>query len=314
MAYRRQGIMVDDGGLYALLKASSHLPCIGIVHPENAAIIEHLIDQFLAEGKVSPRYHALSRPPLAEAEAVSRAARLAGTSGTPLYLFHLSSADALAELQAAQAKGWPIYGETCPHYLCLDETLYDRPDDGYNWCMSPPLRNQAHRDALWEGLARGTLSIVSSDDGAFDAESKARGSSSFDQVPNGIPGVETRLPLLYSAGVLPGRITLERLVAVCSANPARLLGMYPRKGLIAPGSDADVVLFDPNARRTLSLKDSHMQAGWHPYEGRPVQGLPVLTIARGQVIMKDNEFCGQRGTGQFIRRRFDPALRRHAVL
>ena len=314
MAYRRQGFMVDDGGLYALLKASSQLPCIGIVHPENAAIIEHLIDQFLAEGKVSPRYHAFSRPPLAEAEAVSRAARLAGACGTPLYLFHLSSADALAELQAAQANGWPIYGETCPHYLCLDETLYDRPDDGYNWCMSPPLRNQAHRDALWEGLARGTLSIVSSDDGAFDAESKARGSSSFDQIPNGIPGVETRLPLLYSEGVLPGRITLERLVAVCSANPARLLGMYPRKGIIAAGSDADIVLFDPNAKRTLSLKNSHMQAGWHPYEGWQAQGLPVVTLAHGQIIMKDDEFCGRQGAGQFIRRRFDPALRRNAVL
>ncbi len=235
MAYRRQGIMVDDGGLYALLKASSQLPCIGIVHPENAAIIEHLIDQFLAEGKVSPRYHAFSRPPLAEAEAVSRAARLAGVCGTPLYLFHLSSADALAELQAAQANGWPIYGETCPHYLCLDETLYDRPDDGYNWCMSPPLRNQAHRDALWEGLARGTLSIVSSDDGAFDAESKARGSSSFDQIPNGIPGVETRLPLLYSEGVLPGRITLERLWP--SVVPTRLAcwGCTLAKGLSPPG-------------------------------------------------------------------------------
>jgi dihydropyrimidinase len=180
--------------------------------------------------------------------------------------------------------------------------------------MSPPLRNQAHRDALWAGLARGSLSIVSSDDGAFDAESKARGSSSFDQVPNGIPGVETRLPLLYSEGVLPGRITLERLVALCSANPARLLGMYPRKGVIAAGSDADLVLFDPNARRTLSLQNSHMRAGWHPYEGRLVQGLPVMTLARGQIVMKDNEFCGRQGTGQFIQRRFDPALRWNAVL
>lgn len=314
MAYRRQGIMVDDGGLNALLQASRDLPCLGIVHPENAAIIEHLIDQCLAEDKVAPRYHGFSRPPLAEAEAAARAAHLAGVSGTPLYLFHLSSADALAELKAAQAKGWPIYGETCPHYLCLDETLYDRPEDGYNWCMSPPLRTQAHRDALWAGLADGTLGIVSSDDGAFDADSKARGSRSFEQIPNGIPGVETRLPLLYSAGVLPGRITVERLVAVCSANPARLLGMYPRKGVIAPGADADLVLFDPTAKRTLSLSNSHMQAGWHPYEGWEVQGLPVTTLARGQIIMQDNEFRGKQGTGQFIHRRLDPALRGKALL
>lgn len=314
MAYRRQGIMVDDGGLNALLNASRDLPCLGIVHPENAAIIEHLIDQCLAEGKVAPRYHAFSRPPLAEAEAVARAAHLAGVSCTPLYLFHLSSADALAELKVAHAKGWPVYGETCPHYLCEDETLYDRPEDGYNWCMSPPLRTQAHRDALWVGLADGTLGIVSSDDGAFDAESKARGSHSFEQIPNGIPGVETRLPLLYSEGVLKGKITVERLVALCSTNPARLLGMYPRKGVIAPGADADLVLFDPKAKRTLSLSNSHMQAGWHPYEGWEVQGLPVATLARGRIIMQDNEFRGEQGTGQFIHRRLDPTLRGKALL
>lgn len=313
MAYRRLGIMVDDGGLNALLQASSQLPCIGIAHAENAAIIEHLVDQFLAESKGAARYHALSRPPLAEAEAVGRAARLAGASGTPLYCFHLSSADALAELQAARAKGWPVYGETCPHYLCLDETIYDQAD-GYNWCMSPPLRDTSHRAALWDGLATGTISIVSSDDGAFDAESKAQGRESFDKVPNGIPGVETRLSLLYSEGVQQGRISAERLVALCSTNPARLLGMYPHKGIIAPGADADLVLFDPNGERTLGLASSHMKAGWHPFEGWQVQGVPVMTIAQGQIMIKDNQFCGPEGTGRFIRRQFDPALRSRPVL
>ena len=313
MAYRRLGIMVDDGGLYALLEASSQLPCVGIAHPENAAIIEFLVDKFLAEGKVGARYHALSRPPFVEGEAVGRAAGFVGVTGTPFYFFHLSSSDAIEEVYAAKANGWPVYAETCPHYLLLDKSIYDEPD-GFNWCMSPPLRDQSHRAVLWEALANGTIDIVSSDDGAFDAESKARGSESFDKVPNGIPGVETRLSLLYSEGVHKGRITAERLVAVCSTNPARLLGMYPRKGVIAPGSDADLVLVDPNGERTMGLDNSHMKAGWHPFEGWHVRGIPVITIAQGQVIMKDNEFYGQEGTGRFIHRRFDPALRWNATL
>lgn len=313
MAYRRLGIMVDDGGLMTLLQASRELPCVGIVHAENAAVIEFLVDRFLAEDKRSAAYHALSRPPLAEAEAVSRASRLAGRAGTPLYFFHISSADALAELQAARAKGWPVYAETCPHYLLLDESIYEQ-EDGYNWCMSPPLRSQEHRRALWEALASGTIACVSSDDGAFDAEAKARGSESFDKVPNGIPGVETRLPLLFSEGVHRGRLSEERLVALCSTNPARLFGLFPRKGIVAPGADADLVLVDPQGERTLSLEDSHMQAGWHPFEGRRVRGVPVLTMLRGQVVMKDNEFCGERGLGCYRPRRFDPALRNRIAL
>ena len=313
MAYRRLGIMVDDGGLLTLLEASRELPCIGIVHAENAAIIEFLVDQFLAESNSSARYHALSRPALAEAEAINRAARFSGYTGTPLYFFHVSSADAVAELAAAQSRGWPIYAETCPHYLILDESIYDQ-SDGYNWCMSPPLRTASHREALWEALVTGTIACVSSDDGAFDVDSKARGSSSFDKVPNGIPGVETRLPLLFSEGVHRNRISVERLVALCSANPARLFGLYPRKGLLAAGADADLVLVDPEGERTLGLANSHMRAGWHPYEGHKVRGIPVLTMLRGEIIMKDNEFCGEEGKGCFQVRCFDPALRRRAAV
>ena len=312
MAYRRMGIMVDDGGLTALLEASSRLPCVGIVHAENAAIIEFLIDRFLAEGKTSARYHALSRPRLAEAEAVARAGRLAGAAQSPLYIFHVSSADALAEIRAARAQGWPIYAETCPHYLCLDAAMYDRPD-GYLWCMSPPLRAQADRDALWQALADGTLSVVSTDDAAFDAESKRRGSDSFDRIPNGIPGVEVRLPILYSEGVVGGRIDLPRLVALTATNPARLTGLYPRKGQIAVGADADLVLFDPTHRTTLSIRNSHMPTGWHPYEGMPVVGMPVMTIAAGQVIVEDGKFKGREGAGQFIKRHIDPALKHSPI-
>lgn len=313
MAYRRLGIMVDDGGLLSLLQASRELPCVGVVHAENAAIIEALVDEFLACGKNTARYHALSRPPLAEAEAISRAARLAGYAGTPLYAFHVSSADAVAELQLAQSRGWSVYAETCPHYLILDESIYDEPD-GYNWCMSPPLRSVEHREALWQALATGVISCVSSDDGAFDADSKSRGSASFDKVPNGIPGVEVRLSLLYSEGVAQERISVERLVALCSTNPARLMGLFPRKGLLGAGADADLVLFDPRAERTLGLADSHMCAGWHPYEGFRVRGAPVLTMLRGRVIVKDNQFCGEEGQGRYQMRCFDAALRSRAAL
>ena len=308
MAYRKLGVMVDDGGLWTLLDASRNLPCIGIAHAENGAIIDVLTDRLVARGEVGATSHPLSRPALAEAEAVSRAARMAGAAGTPFYFFHLSSADAVAEVQAAKAKGWPIYAETCPHYLLLDQEVYDRPE-GYRWIMSPPVREQRDREALWSALARGVLDIVSTDDCSFDAESKARGRHSFVEVPPGVPGVESRLSLLYSEGVRRGRITVERLVGLCSTNPARLLGMYPRKGTIAVGSDADLVLFDPDGERTLSQENSHMQAGWHPFEGWRVRGLPVMTIARGKVIMKDDVFCGPEGSGRFIFRRFDPAFR-----
>lgn len=313
MAYRRQGIMVDDGGLQALLEASRDLPLLGIAHPENASIIEFLIDKFIAEGKVEPRYHALSRPPLAEAEAVARAATLVGATGTPFYFFHLSSAAALAALNKAKANGWPLYAETCPHYLLLDASLYDRPD-GQNWCMSPPLRQQSDRDAMWEAVANGLIDIVSTDDVAFDAESKARGKQSFDLIPNGIPGAEARLSLMWSEGVLKGRISAERLVAVCATNAARLLGMYPRKGVIAVGSDADIVLFDPQAEKTLSLDSSYILTGYHPYEGIHVRGLPVTTILRGQTIMQDNQFIGQKGAGQFIERHFENPSPQRATL
>jgi dihydropyrimidinase len=304
MAYRRLGFMVDDGGLLALLQASSDLPLVGIAHPENASLIEFLIDKFVAEGKVEPKYHARSRPPIAEGEAVARASMLVGETGTPFYFFHLSSAAALEALDKAKANGWPLYAETCPHYLLLDESLYDQ-SNGQNWCMSPPLRPQSDRDAMWKAVASGLVDIVSSDDGAFDAESKARGKHSFDLIPNGIPGAECRLSLMWSEGVEKGRISAERLVAVCSTNAARLLGMYPRKGIIAIGSDADIVLFDPKAEKTLSLDTSHMRAGYHPYEGMHVRGLPVTTILRGKTIFQKDQFVGEKGGGRFIERHFN---------
>jgi dihydropyrimidinase len=313
MAYRRLGIMVDDGGLYALLEASHDLPVTGIVHAENPYLIEYLVDRYLAQGKSGARYHALSRPPLAEAEAVARAARLAGAASSSLYIFHVSSADAVAEVRAARARGWPVYAETCPHYLLLDASLYDRPD-GHNWCMSPPLRAQVDRDALWQAVADGTISAVTTDDAAFDAESKAAGKDSFDKIPNGVPGVESRLALMYSEGVCKGRIDLPRLVALTSTNPARITGLYPRKGQIAVGADADLVVLDPARRHTLSVSTSRMRTGWHPYEGMAVTGQPVMTIARGEVIVANDTFKGRAGRGRFVDRRVDPALKRGPIL
>lgn len=313
MAYRRMGIMVDDGGLFALLRASHDLPLMGIVHAENPYLIEYLIDEFLAQGKTSAPYHALSRPPLAEAEAVGRAARLAGAAGSALYVFHVSSAQALAEIRAARGRGWSVYAETCPHYLCLDSSLYERAD-GYNWCMSPPLRAQSDRDALWQAAADGTLSAVTSDDAAFDAESKARGKESFDKIPNGVPGVESRLSILYSEGVTKGRLDLPRLVALTSTNPARMTGLFPTKGQIAVGAQADMVLFDPSRQQTLSVATSHMQGGWHAFEGMQVTGATVMTIARGQIIVENNEFKGSAGAGHFVKRQLDLALKRGPIL
>lgn len=313
MAYRRQGIMVDDGGLYGLLQATRDLPMMAIVHAENPFLIEYLIDSFLAQGKTTPPYHALSRPPLAEAEAVGRAARLAHAAAGAIYVFHVSSADALAEIRAARGKGWSVYAETCPHYLCLDASLYERAD-GHNWCMSPPLRGESDREALWHAATDGTISVISTDDAAFDAESKERGRTSFDTIPNGVPGVEPRLSILYSEGVAKGRFDLPRLVALTSTNPARITGLFPAKGHIAVGADADIVLFDPTHKETISNATSHMRGDWHPFEGMQVTGAPVMTIAHGEVIVENGEFIGREGAGKFVRRWVDPALKRGPML
>ncbi|MFZ5634675.1 MAG: dihydropyrimidinase [Bacillota bacterium] len=298
-----QGLAVDDGTLYFALKTASEAGGMVGVHAENMTLIDRMINKLLAEGKTAPMYHEVSRPVIAEAEAVSRAIMLAGDTGSRLYIFHLSSGAGLEKIRAAREKGSPVFAETCPQYLLLSRENYREPGfRGARYVMSPPLRGKEDQDALWAGLADGTLQAVGSDHCPFRTEQKKLGESAFNKIPNGAPGVETILPLLYSEGVGKGRLKLERLVEAVSTGPARLFGLYPRKGAVLPGSDADLVILDPDKEVALSSETLHMNVDYTPYEGFKVKGYPVVTVSRGKVVCKYGEFYGRRGDGKFISR------------
>lgn len=299
--YEKEQLKVEDGPLHELMHAVGRAGGMMGLHAENASLIDHAIARHLAAGEVAPRFHALSRPALAETEAVSRGLILAEDARCPLHIFHLNSAPALALIEAAQARGLPASAETCTHYLALTAETYDRAD-GHLYVMSPPLRDAATRTAMWAGIARGSLAAVTSDDASYSAEAKALGAESFDRIANGVPGVEARLPLLYTLGVAQGRLTLSQFVEAWSTGPARLFGLAPQKGSIVRGADADLVAIDPNARRRMSV-DSHYGAiGYNPFDGMELTGWPVLTLLRGEVAMRDGTFLGKPGQGRFLLR------------
>jgi dihydropyrimidinase len=222
----------------------------------------------------------------------------------PVYIVHLSCADALEEVRDARQLGLPVYAETCPHYLFLSIEEYDRPGfEPAKYVMTPPLREKWHQDALWKGLAGRDVSVISTDHCPFCIrEQKEIGRDNFSLIPNGAPGIESRLQLVYDGGVRQGRITLNRMVELLSTNPARLMGLYPRKGTIAPGSDADLVIFDPEAKMVLSASTQHSRVDYNLFEGREVTGVPVTVLSRGQTVIEDRVFGGKAGRGQFIKR------------
>jgi dihydropyrimidinase len=232
---------------------------------------------------------------------------LAGSVGAPVYIVHIAAREALAAVQRARAAGQPVYGETCPHYMVLTEDMYQRPD-AYNYIMSPPLRSAADNAALWEGLAGGWLSTVSSDDNSVDVEDKRAGQESFDRSSPGCVDVETRLPIVFAEGVAKERLTLARMVEVTATNPARIFGLYPKKGVIAVGSDADLVFIDPHARLRVSPETLHMQVHYSPYAGWELTGLPTTTISKGQVIVDAGQFLGHPGDGAFLKRSIAPRV------
>jgi len=294
---------VDDGTLFATLAKVGEKGGMVGVHAENLSLLNYLVNKLLNEGKTDPVYHAKSRPDYCEEEAVQRAILWAEQTGSPLYIFHLSSQKGLARIVDSQYKGFPIYCETCPQYLLLDEERYLEPDfGGAKYVMSPPLRKKSDQEALWKGLASGSIKVVGSDHCPFTMEQKKLGLGDFTKIPNGAPGVETSLVLLYSEGVAKGRISLNRLVEVTSANPSKLFGLYPQKGHLGVGADADIVIFDPDKKTKLSAKNLHMKADYTPYEGWEVTGYPIATISRGEVIVENGSFTGKAGRGRFIAR------------
>lgn len=300
--YEKEQLKVEDGPLHELMRALGMAGGLIGLHAENASIIDHAIAKHLAAGETAPRFHALSRPALAETEAVQRGLLLAADAGCDLHIFHLNSAPALGLIEAAQARGQRASAETCIHYLALTAERYDGAD-GHLFVMSPPLRDEGTQARMWNGVARGSLAAVTSDDASYSAEAKALGAASFEHVANGVPGVEARLPVMYTLGVEQGRLTLPQFVEAWSAGPARRFGLGPEKGRIAPGADADLVVIDPRARRRMAV-DSHYGAiGYNPYDGMELTGWPDLTLLRGEVVVRDGAFLGRAGQGRFLVRR-----------
>jgi dihydropyrimidinase len=274
-----------------------------MVHCENHAAIEYLKRHLLSHGQTGPAAHPLSRPPRVEAEAVGRVLALAALARAPVYVAHLSTRQALAALAAARAQGQPAWAEVCVQHLLLTDAEFKRPGfDGARFVCSPPLRAGEHPPSLWRALADGRLAAASTDHCPWTQAQRLRGRDDFTQIPSGLPGVETRLPLLYHVGVRQGRLSLNRLVDVGSTAPARLFGLYPRKGSLAVGADADLVLFDPDAERTLSAATLHQRTDECPFEGWTVRGYPSTVLSRGQVLMRNGAFVGEPGAGQFVAR------------
>jgi dihydropyrimidinase len=275
-----------------------------MLHAEDGDAIEALVRRALVEGKRAPKYHALTRPARTEADAVRRAVGLAEQAGAPVYIVHVSAAEAVDEIAAGRARGVEVLGETCPQYLFLSDERYDEPGfEGAKYVMSPPLRPERGQQRLWRGLTADDLQVVATDHCPFNLkDQKVLGSDDFTKIPGGAPGIETRMSLLYDGGVGAGRLSLSRFVELTATNPAKIFGLYPRKGTIAPGSDADVVLWDPEKCVTWSAATHHMRVDYNPYEGRVTKGAPEIVLVRGQLVIEGGEFVGRAGAGQYLKR------------
>jgi len=296
-------LMLDDGRIFRAMLRAAETGGLICLHAENGHVIDVLVRRALAAGRTSPRVHAETRPPGAEAEAVHRGIALAELAGAAVYIVHLSSAEALAEVVRGRDRGARVVAETCPQYLCLSDECYDAPGmEGAKYVMSPPLRAKAGQERLWLGLAAGEIDTVATDHCPFTLAEKARGAGDFSKIPNGAPGIETRMSLLFDAGVRRGRLSLERFVEVTSATPAKTFGLYPRKGAVAPGSDADLVVWDPEKTMTISAATHHMRVDYSPYEGRQVTVAAGVVLSRGQVVVEGGRFVGRTGAGRFLKR------------
>jgi dihydropyrimidinase len=292
-----------DGEILRAMQKATETGSMIMMHAENGIAIDQLVAQALADGRTEPVQHGLTRPPELEGEATHRAIQLAKVTGAPLYIVHLSSRQALAAVAAARDSGQNVFAETCPQYLYLSLDDLAKPDfEGSKYVASPPLRPRDHQADLWRGLRTNDLSVVSTDHCPFCfADQKELGRGDFSKIPNGIPGVEHRMDLLHQ-GVVAGEISLARWVEISSTTPARMFGLYPRKGVIAAGADADVVVYDPAARQTLSARTHHMNVDYSAYEGMEITGRVETVLSRGQVVIADGQFHGSESHGRFLPR------------
>ena len=306
MAY--PGVLyVDDGTIYRAMRKAGENGTVVCMHAENGIVIDEIVKRALAEGKTEPKYHALTRPTRMEAEGVHRAISIAEVANVPVYIVHLSSSDALEQVMLARNRGVHAFAETCPQYLFLDHSYYEQEGfEGAKYVMTPALREKWNQDELWKGLKFGDLQSISTDHCPFCfKDQKTLGIDDFSKIPNGGPGVENRMSLVFNGGVNSGRISLNKFVELTSTAAAKTFGLFPKKGTIAVSSDADIVIFDPNRKETISVDNScthHMRVDYNAYEGFEVTGFTETVLSRGKIIIKDCEYMGKKGDGQFLKR------------
>jgi dihydropyrimidinase len=303
-----EALKLTDRQILSVLQVARDERALVLVHAENHDAIAWTTQRLLAEGRTAPKYHAESRPAIAEREAVHRIISLAEMSGASLFVVHVSSAEALEQIRWARARGLPVFAETCPQYLVFTAEDLDRPGfEGAKYVFSPPARDRVSQEALWEGLKERVLDIVTSDHAPYrfdnvDGKAVHGTSAPFPKIPNGMPGLETYAPVLFSEGVRSGRLTLERFVALTATNAARIYGLYPRKGTIEPGADGDIAIWDPEVKVTISNTSLHHRMDYTPYEGMTVTGWPVVTISRGEVVWREGRVSARLGRGVFLPR------------
>ncbi len=306
MAY--PGVLyVDDGTIFRAMRKAGEDGTMICMHAENGIVIDEIVKRAIQEGKTEPKWHSLTRPTRMEAEGVHRAISIAEVANVPVYIVHLSSSDALEQVTIARDRGVHAYAETCPQYLFLDYSYYEKPNfEGAKYVMTPALREKWNQEKLWRGLKFGDLQTIATDHCPFCFhEQKELGRNDFSKIPNGAPGVENRMSLVYNGGVVEGRIGLNKFVELTSTAAAKMFGMFPKKGTIAVGSDADIVIFDPNRKETISVNNPcthHMRVDYNTYEGFKVQGFTDTVISRGKIIVQNNEYLGKKGDGKFIKR------------
>ena len=303
LAYKG-ALMIDDGALFRILQKANNSGALVMIHAENGDIVDILVSDMIRNGKTEPKYHALSRPPEVEGEATGRGIAVAQMAGAPIYIVHLTCREALEKVKAARDAGFPAYAETCPQYLLLSYKNYEEPDfNGAKYVMSPPLRSKEDQAALWKALQMGDLQVVSTDHCPFNFKGqKELGRDDFSKIPNGAPGIENRVSLIFSEGVVKKRISLHRFVEIVSTAPAKLFGMFPKKGTIAVGSDADIVIFDPKKPFTISVASNHMNVDYTPYEGLKGKGVVETVIAGGRVVIDKGKLLAEPGSGRYIHR------------
>jgi dihydropyrimidinase len=316
MAYKNV-LQVDDETLFRAMEVAAGSGALVMVHAENGDAIDVLVREALERGDTAPIHHALTRPPELEGEATNRAIQLARIAGSPLYVVHVTCKEAVEPIRRAREQGWSVWGETCTQYFFRSIEDLAQPDfEGAKYVYSPPARDSSNHDVLWDAVRTDALSAISTDHCAFlwDGQ-KTLGKDDFTKIPNGGPGLEDRLKMIHHFGVREGRISLNRMVDLLATQPSKLFGLYPRKGTVAVGADADLVVFDPERRETISASTHHSKCDYNLYEGTEILGAPELVLLRGSVLVEDGELVGEPGTGRFVRRaRFGEPLEAGATV